>query len=72
MDPAKGKQLIEASGWTQGSDGIYEKDGQKLSTVVAVRAGARTGRKWMQLVGDQVKRVRDRHPVQGDRLRRRS
>ena len=39
FDPAKGMQLIESSGWTKGSDGIYEKDGKKLATVVAVRAG---------------------------------
>jgi peptide/nickel transport system substrate-binding protein len=55
MDQAKAKQLIEESGWTLGSDGIYEKDGQKLSTVVAVRAERPDRSKWMQLVGDQVR-----------------
>ncbi|HYH93649.1 MAG TPA: ABC transporter substrate-binding protein [Candidatus Saccharimonadales bacterium] len=55
IDPAKSKELIEASGWTLGSDGIYEKAGQKLSTVVAVRAERPDRSKWMQLVGDQVK-----------------
>ena len=55
MDQAKGKELIEASGWTLGSDGIYEKDGQKLSTVVAVRAGRPDRSAWMQLMADQVK-----------------
>ena len=44
-----------ASGWTMGPDGIYEKDGQKLSTVVAVRAGRPDRSKWMQLMSDQVK-----------------
>jgi ABC-type transport system substrate-binding protein len=55
MDPAKSKELIEASGWKLGSDGIYEKDGKKLSTTVAVRAGRPNRSKWMQLMADQVK-----------------
>ena len=54
-DQAKAKELIEASGWTLGSDGIYEKNGQKLSTVVPVRAERPDRSKWMQLVGDQVR-----------------
>jgi len=55
LDQAKSKELIESAGWTLGSDGIYEKDGQKLSTVVAVRAERPDRSKWMQLVGDQVR-----------------
>jgi len=55
FDPAKGIQLIEASGWTKGSDGIYEKDGKKLATVVAVRAGRPNRSSFMQLLSDQVK-----------------
>ena len=55
MDQAKAKELIESSGWTLGADGIYEKAGQKLSTVVAVRAERPDRSKWMQLVGDQVR-----------------
>ena len=55
MDQAKSKELIEASGWTLAADGIYEKAGQKLSTVVAVRAERPDRSKWMQLVGDQVR-----------------
>ena len=55
MDQAKAKSLIEESGWTLGADGIYEKDGRKLSTVVAVRAERPDRSKWMQLVGDQVR-----------------
>ena len=55
MDAAKSKELIEASGWKLGSDGIYEKDGKKLATTVAVRAGRPNRSKWMQLMADQVK-----------------
>ena len=33
-DPKAAKKLLQADGWTVGSDGIREKDGQKLSFVV--------------------------------------
>jgi ABC-type transport system substrate-binding protein len=55
MDAERSKALIEESGWTLGSDGIYEKDGEKLSTLVAVRAGRPDRSAWMQLMADQVK-----------------
>jgi ABC-type transport system substrate-binding protein len=55
LNPTRGKELIEASGWTMGSDGIYEKDGQKLGTDVAVRAGRPNRSLFMQLLGDQVR-----------------
>ncbi len=32
-DPEKSKQLLEEAGWVEGSDGIREKDGQRLSFV---------------------------------------
>jgi ABC-type transport system substrate-binding protein len=55
LNPARGKELIEASGWTLGSDGTYEKNGQKLETVVAVRAGRPNRSLFMQLFTDQVR-----------------
>ncbi len=55
FDPEKGKALLEEAGWTQGSDGIREKDGAKLSTVAAVRAERPARSKWMQLFSDQIK-----------------
>ncbi|MEJ5997017.1 ABC transporter family substrate-binding protein [Corynebacterium sp. H130] len=30
-DPAKAQKLLEEAGYTKGTDGVYEKDGQKLS-----------------------------------------
>ncbi len=33
-DPDGAKKLLQADGWTLGSDGIYEKNGQKLSVTV--------------------------------------
>ena len=33
-NPEKAQSLLEEAGWTKGSDGIYEKDGQKLSFAI--------------------------------------
>ncbi|WP_062105481.1 ABC transporter substrate-binding protein [Bacillus niameyensis] len=38
-DPEKAKQLLEEAGWTEGSDGIREKDGKKLVVYYFTRAG---------------------------------
>ena len=35
VDTAKAKEILEADGYTLGADGIYEKDGQKLSISIA-------------------------------------
>lgn len=47
--------LIEASGWALGSDGIYERDGDRLSFAVAVREGFPSRRGWLDRVSDQVR-----------------
>ena len=68
MDQAKSKELIESSGWTLGSDGIYEKAGQKLSTD---RRRARRPAGPQQVDAAHVRpgqAVRDGHPVPRDRL----
>ncbi|MCR5467739.1 MAG: ABC transporter substrate-binding protein [Lachnospiraceae bacterium] len=38
-NPEKAVEIIEAAGWTMGDDGIYEKDGQKLSFTVTCKEG---------------------------------
>ncbi|MEQ6897983.1 ABC transporter substrate-binding protein [Microbacterium sp. KR10-403] len=38
-DAAKADSLLEDAGWTKGSDGIYQKDGKKLSLTVEVVTG---------------------------------
>ena len=38
-DPAKAQQILEADGWRRGGDGIYAKDGTRLSLVVKVITG---------------------------------
>ncbi|HEY0260852.1 MAG TPA: ABC transporter substrate-binding protein [Lacisediminihabitans sp.] len=37
--PSSAEKLLEADGWTKGSDGIYAKDGQRLSLTVQVVTG---------------------------------
>ena len=54
-DVAKSTSLIESSGWTRGGDGIYEKDGKKLSFKVLVRAGKEDRIKFMSLMAEQVR-----------------
>ncbi|MBS4210348.1 ABC transporter substrate-binding protein [Bacillus sp. FJAT-50079] len=38
-DPEKAKQLLEEAGWTEGSDGIREKDGEKLKVYYFTSSG---------------------------------
>jgi peptide/nickel transport system substrate-binding protein len=38
FDPDKAKEMIEAQGYTMGGDGVYEKDGVRLSVDVLVKA----------------------------------
>lgn len=55
MDQARARMLIETSGWAPGADGIYAKDGRRLSTTVAVRAGFPQRTRWLELVSEQVR-----------------
>ena len=54
-DQAMARRLIEASGWSLGADGIYAKDGRRLSTVVAVRDGFSQRARWLESMGKQVR-----------------
>lgn len=38
-NPERAKELLEEAGWTEGSDGIREKDGEKLSVYYFTSAG---------------------------------
>lgn len=38
-DPSKARKIIEENGWILGDDGIYEKDGQKLSFTINCKEG---------------------------------
>ena len=55
LDVAGAKTLIEKSGWTLGSDGIYAKAGKRLSTTLYVRSGKPQRISFAQLAADQLK-----------------
>ncbi len=54
-DLVRARELIEASGWTRAEDGIYEKAGRRLATVVAVREGFPERVRWLELVAEQIR-----------------
>lgn len=49
--------LLEAAGYTKGSDGIYEKDGQKLSFEVAVTNGTSDWINAVDIMNQQLKDI---------------
>ena len=56
-DMAAGKALIEAEGWTMGSDGIYEKDGEQLSVDIHVNSASTEYTKTIDVVVEQLNRA---------------
>jgi len=55
LDVAGAKKLIEASGWTMGSDGIYAKGGKRLASDLYVRQGRPQRVAFGSLAKDQLK-----------------
>jgi peptide/nickel transport system substrate-binding protein len=56
VDTARAKELLEADGYTLGSDGIYEKDGKKLSISIKYYA-ARSLDTLALLIQEQLKAI---------------
>jgi peptide/nickel transport system substrate-binding protein len=56
-DPKKAKEIIEAAGWTLGSDGIYEKDGEKLSFTINVMEGDQVRADLAAIASQQLKEI---------------
>lgn len=54
LDVEGAKALIESSGWTLGGDGVYAKDGVRLSSDLYVRAGRAQRVAFSQLSKDQL------------------
>ena len=54
-DVEAGRNLIEASGWTPGADGIYVRDGERLATKVYVYGGFAPRVRFMDIVAAQVR-----------------
>ncbi|AYG03634.1 ABC transporter substrate-binding protein [Gryllotalpicola protaetiae] len=55
--PSKAKQLLEADGWTVGSDGIREKDGKTLTLKLIYQTGAPQTESAAELIGQELKAV---------------
>ncbi len=53
-DTGKSRELIEASGWTPGDDGIYRKGDQRLTAVVPVREDRPANVRFLELLAFQV------------------
>lgn len=49
------QQLLTQAGWKEGSDGIYQKDGKKLSFTVATTAGDNLRSNVVQAIAQQLK-----------------
>jgi len=54
-DTAAAKALLEGAGWTLGADGVYEKDGQKLSFTISTTSGNSQREQIEQLMKEQLK-----------------
>lgn len=56
-DPTKAKELIEAAGWSMGSDGIYEKAGSRLSFTINIMEGDQVRADLAAIASQQLKQV---------------
>lgn len=56
-DPDKAEQLLDEAGWTAGSDGIREKDGERLAITVYEAAPQPLSKQTLELVAQQLAKV---------------
>jgi len=56
-DPAKAKEIIESKGYTMGSDGYYEKDGQQLTLDLATHEAFIEKQRIAQVVVEELQAV---------------
>ena len=56
-DKAKADQLIQAAGYTKGSDGFYQKDGKTLGWTIVTNQGNKTRETMLQVVTEQYKQL---------------
>ncbi|GGK84851.1 peptide ABC transporter substrate-binding protein [Sphaerisporangium melleum] len=56
-DPAKARQILEQAGYQRGADGVYAKDGKRLSITCTVVTGWTDYISTMQIVKQQLKEV---------------
>jgi peptide/nickel transport system substrate-binding protein len=56
-DPGKAEQLLQADGWSKGSDGVYEKSGQKLEFTMVTNSGNKVRETLLQVAAEQYKQI---------------
>src|SRR5436305_1570974 len=56
-NPQKAEQALQSAGWKKGSDGIYAKNGQKLSFTVKTISGYSDWDASLQIIQQQLKKV---------------
>ncbi|MEM9792269.1 MAG: ABC transporter substrate-binding protein [Pseudomonadota bacterium] len=56
-DADAGKALIEAAGWTMGSGGVYEKDGEELSVDIHVNSASTEYTRTIDVIVEQLNRA---------------
>ena len=57
FDPDTSRELLDDAGWTEGADGIREKDGQRLSLDVYVAAPQPLSQQTLELASQQLAKV---------------
>ncbi|NYE21448.1 TIGR04028 family ABC transporter substrate-binding protein [Microbacterium immunditiarum] len=56
-DPERAQELLDEAGWEAGSDGIREKDGQRLSLTVYEAKPQPLSKQTLELVAQQLKKI---------------
>jgi peptide/nickel transport system substrate-binding protein len=56
-DPQKARQLLEQDGWAKGSDGVYQKNNQKLEFSIVTNSGNKVRETLLQVAVEQYKQI---------------
>ena len=56
-DPAKAESLLKEAGYAKGADGIYAKDGKKISFTIVTNAGNKKRESLVQIASEQYKKI---------------
>ncbi len=56
-DTDAGKAMIEAAGWTMGSNGVYERDGEELSVDIHVNSASTEYTRTIDVIVEQLNRA---------------
>lgn len=56
-DPSKAEQLLRDDGWTKGDDGIYAKDGKRLSFTIMTNSGNVIRETLTQVAAEQYRQI---------------